>query len=191
MIIDLAAIANDSERPRIKLLHMLIIASRNRIDRRGKVVNNGALQVLRLETFASPTAGGGAVIPKGATHAIVVTGAGKQSVDFLGGACAPPSRSSSTRCTADGRLCLFEQLFDSLAIKCLHRAALTLQPLSQPGDLVDSGDGASGELGKLGVDFGCRGLCNPACSFGERPIDMEAALVDPAAEHPQRLFRGR
>ena len=62
-----------------------VVASRNRIDRRGKVVDNGALQVLRLETFSSPAAGGGAVIPKGATHAIVVAGAGKQCVDFLDG----------------------------------------------------------------------------------------------------------
>ena len=86
---------------------------------------------------------------------------------------------------------MFEQLFNRLAIKRLRRAALILQPLQQPGDLVDPGDGAIGELGKLGVDLGCRGLCNPARSFGELPIDMEAALVDPAAEHPQRLFRGR
>ena len=64
---------------------MLVVAGRNRIDRRGKIVNNGALQVLRLETFSSPAAGGGAVIPEGATHAIVVAGAGKQCVDFLDG----------------------------------------------------------------------------------------------------------
>ena len=64
---------------------MVVIASRNRINRRGKVVNNGALQILRLETFTSPAAGGGAVISKGATHTIVVTGAGKQCVDFFGG----------------------------------------------------------------------------------------------------------
>ena len=53
---------------------MRIVASRNRVDRRGKVVDNRTLEVLRLETFASPAAGGGAVIPKRATHTIVVTG---------------------------------------------------------------------------------------------------------------------
>ena len=62
-----------------------VVAGRNRIDRRGKIVDNGALQVLRLETFSSPAAGGGAVISEGATHAIVVAGAGKQGVDFLDG----------------------------------------------------------------------------------------------------------
>ena len=62
-----------------------IIAGRNRIDRRGKVVDNGTLQILRLETFSGPAAGGGAVIPEGAPHAIIVTGAGKQGVDFLDG----------------------------------------------------------------------------------------------------------
>ena len=61
----------------------------------------------------------------------------------------------------------------------------------QPGDLIDCGDGAASELGQLGVNLGSCGLCDPARSFGELPIDMEAALVDLAAEHPQRLFRSR
>ena len=68
---------------------------------------------------------------------------------------------------------------------------MILQPLQQPRDLIDPGDGAGGEFGELGVDFGCRSLCNPACSFGELPIDMETALVDLAAEYPQRMFRSR
>ena len=80
-----AAVAHHGEWPRIQLLHVLVIAGRNCIDRRGKIVDNGALQVLRLETFSSPTASGGAVISEGATHAIVITGAGKHCVDFLGG----------------------------------------------------------------------------------------------------------
>jgi hypothetical protein len=66
-----------------------------------------------------------------------------------------------------------------------------LQPLCQPGDLTDCGDGAIGELGKLGVDLGSCGLGDPARCFGESPINMETARVDPAAERPQRLLRGR
>ena len=64
---------------------MRVVAGRNRSDRRVKILDNGALQVLRLKTFSSPAASGGAVISEGATHAIVVTGAGKQGVDFLDG----------------------------------------------------------------------------------------------------------
>jgi len=39
--------------------------------------------------------------------------------------------------------------------------------------------------------LGRRGLCDPARSLGELPIDVKAAFVDAAAEHPQRLLRGR
>ena len=56
----------------------------------------------------------------------------------------------------------------------LHRAALLLQPGLQPRDLVDAGDGAAGDLGKLGIDLGRCGLCNPARSFGKLPIDTES-----------------
>ena len=86
---------------------------------------------------------------------------------------------------------MFEQLFNCFVTERLHCAALIPQPLQQPSDLIDPGDGASGELGKLGVELGRRGLCNPTRSFGELPIDMEAALVDLGAEYPQRMFRSR
>jgi hypothetical protein len=56
--------------------------------------------------------------------------------------------------------------------------------------LIDSGDGAGGELGKFSVNFGSCGLCNPARSFGEWSINVKAARVDPGVECPQRLFRG-
>ena len=131
------------------------------------------------------------MISEGATHAIVVAGAGKQGVDFLDGSLGTAEPELEHAAHRWRQLCLFEQLLNGLAIKRLHGAALILQPLQQPRDLVDPGDGAGGELGELGVDLGCRGLCNPARSFGELPIDMEAALVDPAAERPQRLFRSR
>ena len=48
-------------------------------------------------------AGGGTVVTKCTAHTIVITGAGKQGVDFLGRACAPPCRSSSTRRTGGGK----------------------------------------------------------------------------------------
>ncbi len=102
---------------------------------------------------------------------------------------APPSRSSQHAAHWRGQIVLVEQTLDGAAVELAqHLQPLRLQPLQQPGDLVDPGDGAAGELGELGVDLGCRGLCNPTRSFGKLPIDVKAALVDPAAEHPQRLF---
>ena len=108
---------------------MLVIAGRNGIDRRGKVVDNGTLQVLRLETFSSPAASGGAVIPEGATHAIVGTGAGKQGVDFLDGSLGAAKPELERTLHHRRQLCLFEQFLNGLATKRLHGAALILQPL--------------------------------------------------------------
>src|SRR4029077_12228618 len=89
------------------------------------------------------------------------------------------------------QLCLFEQFLNGLAAKRLHDAALILQPLQEPRDLVDAGDGAGGEFGEFGIEFGGCGLGNTACGFGELPIDMETAFVDLGAEYPQRVFGSR
>jgi hypothetical protein len=129
---------------------MRIVASRNRIDRRGKVVNNGALQVLRLETFASPAAGGGPVIPKGATHAIVLAGAGKQGFNFLRHF-ARQRRSSSTCGTAAAAPLV------QLSSTVLYQDSTPCSP--DPAAIAVAGDllilyGASGKLGKLSVNFG-------------------------------------
>ena len=163
---------------------MLVIAGRNGINRRGKVIDNGTLQVLRLKTFSGPTACGSPVISESATHAIVGTSAGEQGIDFLSGSLSAAKPELERTLYPRRQLCLFEQFLNGLAAKRLHDAALILQPLQEPRDLVNSGDGAGGELGEFGVDFGCRSLCNSACSFGELPIDMEPTLINPAAERP-------
>ena len=54
---------------------MLVVAGRDCGDRRVEIFDSGTLQVLRLETFAGPAAGGGAVIAEGTAHAIVGAGA--------------------------------------------------------------------------------------------------------------------
>ena len=131
------------------------------------------------------------MITEGAAHAIVVTGAGKQGVDFLGGSLSAAEPELEHAAHWRRQLCLFEQFLNGIATERLHGAALILQPLQQPRNLVDPGDGAGGELGEFGVDLGCRGLGNPPGSFGKLPIDMETALVDLAAKCPQRLFRSR
>ena len=126
---------------------------------------------------------------EGATHAIVVTGAGKQAVDLLDGSLRTAEPELQHAAHWRGQIVLVEQTLDGAAVELAqHLQPLRLQPLQQPGDLIDPGDGAACELGELGVDLGCRGLCYPTRSFGKWPIDVKAALVDPAVEHPHRLF---
>ncbi len=128
---------------------------------------------------------------EGATHAIVVTGASKQGVDFLGRSLSAAEPELQHAPHGRRQIFLVELPFNRFAIERLCRAALLLQPLLQASNLIDRGDGAAGELGKLCVDLRCRSLRNLTRSFGKLPIDMKAARVDLAAEHPQRLFRGR
>ena len=84
---------------------------------------------------------------------------------------------------------LFIELpLDRLPVEALPGITALLQPFKKPRDLVDPGDNAAGELGKLGVDLWCRRLRDLACGLGKYTIDIEAALVDLAAEYPQRMF---
>src|SRR5262245_60174205 len=167
---------------------MLVIAGGDGINRRGKVADNGALQVLRLETFSSPAAGSGAVIAEGTTHAIVIAGAGQQSVDLLGGSLRTTEPELQHAPHGWRQLFIAEQLLDRLAIELLCRATLLLQPLQQSCDLVDSSNDTSGELSELGIDLGRRIPRDPARGFGKLPINIKAARIDLAAECPQRLF---
>src|SRR5262249_36974078 len=80
-----AALTHDSKRPQIQLAYMLIVAGGNRGNRSVDILDSYALQILRLESFTRPSAGGGAVITEGTTHAIVVASTGKQCINFLGG----------------------------------------------------------------------------------------------------------
>ena len=191
-IIDAAAVANDGKRPRIELRTCCIIAGGNGSDRRIEILDGRALQVLRLETFAGPAAGGCAVIAKGTANTIVIAGTGEQRIDLLD-CCLSAAEAQLQR-----PLHLWRQISgssSSFSIAFLssffNRAALLLQPLQQPRDLVDTGDGAASDLGELRIDLRCCGLCDPACSFGKFPIDTEAALVDPGSSAPTALLRGR
>ena len=78
-----------------------------------------------------------------------------------------------------------------LRLRFSHRAALLLQPPPQTGDLAGFGDGAAGELGKLGIDLRrCRLRDLRAASANGRS-KWKPRCVDPAAEHPQHLLFGR
>ena len=102
-----------------------------------------------------------------ATHAIVVAGAGEQRVDLLDRSLGTAEPEFEHAAHGWRQLFRVEQLLNRLAIELLCRAALLLQPLQHPGDLIDPGDGAAGELGELGVDLRRRLLCNPACGLRE------------------------
>ena len=66
---------------------------------------------------------------------------------------------------------------------------MLFQPSLQPCNLINAGDGAVGDFDELGINFRARRLSNPPRRFSKFPVDTEAALIDRAAEHPQRLFR--
>ena len=124
------------------------------------------------------------MISKCATHAIVVAGTSKQCVDLLDrGLCAALAQFEHTP-HRRRQIFRLQQILDRFAIELLCRAALLLQPLQQPCNLADAGNGAAGDLGELCIDLRCCGLCNLTCSFSEFPINIEAALVDLAAQYP-------
>ena len=123
-----AAVANDSKRPRIEASHVRIVAGGNCSDRRVEIVDGRALQVLRLETFAGPAAGGCAVIAEGATHAIVITGAGKQRIDLLDGSLCTAKPQLQRPLHLRRQSGIEQQLLDRLLVELLDRAALLLQP---------------------------------------------------------------
>ena len=56
---------------------------RDRGDGGVEILDNRALQVLRLKSFTDPAAGGGAVIAESTADAIVITGTGEQGIDLL------------------------------------------------------------------------------------------------------------
>ena len=53
---------------------MRVIAGSDRCDRSVEILDNRAFQILRLEAFAGPTAGGRAMIAEGASHTIIIAG---------------------------------------------------------------------------------------------------------------------
>ena len=62
---------------------MRIVAGGNGSDCRIEIVDGRALQVLRLETFTCPAAGGGAVVAKRTANTVVITGPREQRIDLL------------------------------------------------------------------------------------------------------------
>ena len=138
---------------------MLIVAGRDCGDRGIEIFDNGALQILRLKTFAGPAPGRCSVKPEGAADTIVVAGTSEQSVDLLDrrlGTAEPelehaphlPATDLPSRAAARS-LCGRDFCRRSRA-RCSH--------LQEPRDLVDAGDGAGGELSKLGIDLRRRRL---------------------------------
>ena len=110
---------------------------------------------------------------------------------FLTAACAPPRRSSSTRRTAGGKSSVLKLPLDCFAVELCAVQPCCCSHCQQPRDLIDPGDGAAGDLGELGIDLRRRRLCDPPRRFGKLAINTEAALIDPAAQLPERLFGRR
>src|SRR5262245_22391537 len=78
-----AAVANHTKRPRVKAAHVRIVAGGNGSDCHLEIVDGRALQVLRLETFTRPAAGGCAVVAKRPANAAVIIGSREQCIDLL------------------------------------------------------------------------------------------------------------
>jgi hypothetical protein len=56
-------------------------------------------------------------------------------------------------------------------------------------DLIDLGDSTAGDLAELGIDLWRGSLRNLTRSFSEFSVNTETTRVDPAVQHPKRLFR--
>ena len=163
---------------------MLVVAGGDRGDGGVEICNDGPFQVLRLQSLAGPTAGGGAVIAEGTTYTIVGAGTLQQRVDLLDrGLCTPKPQFEHPPHRTRQALA-FQLALDRPAVELLHRAALLLQPGQQSGDLIDPGDGTAGEIAKLSIDLRRGRLGDPPCRLGELPVNAEAALVDEAAQLP-------
>jgi hypothetical protein len=170
---------------------VLVVAGRDRGDGGVNILGDRTLQVLRLETFTGPAARGCAVIAKRAAHTMIRTGATKQRIDLLDGGLRTAETKLEHAPHRRRQIFLLELPLDRLAVELLRRAVMVVQPLQQPRDLVDPGDRAAGDLGKFGVDLRCRRLRDPPRGFGKLAINTEPALVDLAAQRPERLFRRR
>src|SRR5262245_32246094 len=170
---------------------MRVVAGSNSSDRRLDIVDGRPFQVLRLETFASPAAGRGAVITKRTSDAAIVSGTGQQSVDLLYCCLRTAQAELQNALHLGWQLGIKQQFLDPLLVEFADRTTLLLQPRSQPRDLINSGDGAFGDLRDFRVDLRCRRLGDLACSLCEGQIDVEAARVDLAAQFPNSLLRGR
>ena len=132
------------------------------------------------------------MVTKRTANAIIIAGTGEQCIDLLDcslRAAEPQLQHALHLLAADRRLARGSCSIAFRSSFC-SRAALLLQPLQQPRNLVDPGDGAAGDLGELLIDLRRCSLCNLACSLGEFPIDTEAAAVDPAAQLPERCSAG-
>ena len=138
---------------------MLIVASRNRSD--GCIhINSRALQVLRLNSFTGPSAGGGAVITESTTDAIIIASTSKQGRDLLRCCLGPAQSKLQHPLNCWHQLGVEQLLLDCLAAQRLHDAVVLLQPCLQLGNLVDGGDVSGGDFGDLCVDLRRRSLGN-------------------------------
>src|SRR5262245_20531260 len=74
------AVPDHRERLRIQALDALVVAGCDRSDGCIKIINDGALQILRLDAFSYPAAGSCTVVPEGTADAIVITSTGEDGI---------------------------------------------------------------------------------------------------------------
>jgi hypothetical protein len=146
-----------------------------------------AFQVLRLKECACPAAGRGFVEQERATHAIVVTDAIQQRLDLLD--CCVSAVLPELQHAPDLRLQLsIKELGDCSLVEGIGKAVLLLKPGDELGNLVDTGDGAFRDLGKLSIDLRRSGLGDLEDGCGDRPIGVEAPAVDLLVQEPELLL---
>ena len=123
------------------------------------------------------------------TDTIIIASTSKQGRDLLRRCLGPAQSKLQHPLNRWLQLGVEQLLLDCLAAQRLHDAVVLLQPCLQLGNPVDGGDFAGGDFSDFRVNFLCRSLGNLACSFSKGAIDVEAALIDPCAQLPQRLLR--
>ena len=175
-----AAFTDDGEGPFVARAYVLIVAGSYRSNRGVELIllEGEATQVLRLGAFSTPATGRSAVIAEATSHPIIFTSTGEQRVDFFYGGLRTAETQLEYPLHRRWQVAGEQQFLNGFLAKIIDAAALRRQPSLQPRDLVDLGDNPIGDFAELSVDLwrGCLG--DPACRFGEAPVDVKAAIVD-------------
>ena len=152
---------------------MLIIAGRNRGDRRLEIFLLRPLQILRLESLAGPAAGGCFMKLQCAADTAVVAGTLQQCLDLLDSGHTAILAELERALYFRRQLGVFEQLRHGFLLQVFNSTAILLQPHLQFGDLIDGGNSATGNGSKLAINLRPSGLRDLACSFRQAAIDAE------------------
>jgi hypothetical protein len=167
-----AAVTDNSQRPLILLLDIGVVARCDCSDCRIDVLDFRLFQIVRLEPFAAPPASRCTMKAEGAAHTIVDTGTSEQCIDLLDCSLGAALAQFKHAPYCGREIIPAEQFLKRLLVERFGDAALLRQPQLHPCDLADAGDCTAGELGKLKINFRCRGLRDLACSLSEGTLKL-------------------